>query len=179
MEVDCGSTLLPRTDPNRRGTTYQVYICGGRVQHGLDYCDQNPIVRAVVDEAMLDELSRSYLDLAETRRRLEVKLGADTTIAQAAVAEADAEAQRADARLVRVQRAFQDGYLEPEDYAQQRRQLIEERDAAHAAVERAKDHAPGRRGRPRDVVGPFARGMRTLVHVAAVKTPEPAGACRV
>ena len=89
---------------------------------------------------MLDELGRSYLDLVETRRRLEEKMSADLTIAQAAATEADAEAQRAEARLGRVQRAFQDGHLEPEDYADQRAQLIEERSAAQAAANRAEDH---------------------------------------
>jgi hypothetical protein len=140
LRCHCGSALIPRTDRNRRGGNYEVYICSGRGQFGLDHCDQRPIDRALIDEAMLDELGRSYLDLTETRRRLEAKLSADATIAAAAVAEADADAQRAEARLARVIRAFQDGHLEAADYAEQRRQLLGERDGAHAAVQRAKDH---------------------------------------
>jgi hypothetical protein len=46
------------------------------------------------------------------------------TVATAAVAEAETEAQHAEARLVRVVRAFQDGHVEAADYAEQRRQLI-------------------------------------------------------
>ena len=40
-----------------------------------------------------------------------------------------------------MQRAFQDGHLEAEDYAQQRVQLLEEQDAAQAAAARARTHA--------------------------------------
>jgi hypothetical protein len=141
LRCKCGSAMLPRTDPNRRGGKYEVYRCAGREKHGLDYCDQQVIDRALVDEAMLDELDRHYIDTAETRRRLEAKLAADTVIAAAALTDADSEAQRAEARIARVQRAFQDGFLDPADYAQQRAQLLEERDAAQAAVDRAREHS--------------------------------------
>jgi site-specific DNA recombinase len=141
LRCQCGAAMLPRTDPNRRGGKYEVYQCAGRLAHGLDYCDQTPIDRALVDQAMMDELDRHYLDVEETRRRLEAKLAADTVIAAATLTDADGEAQRAEARIARVQRAFQDGFLEAEDYASQRAQLLEERDAAQAAADRARDHA--------------------------------------
>jgi DNA invertase Pin-like site-specific DNA recombinase len=161
LRCKCGSAMLPRTDPRPRKNvlagghpphdahtstavsqpTYQVYQCAGRLAHGLDFCDQPVIDRALVDEAMMDELNKRYLDVAETRRRLEAKFAADTVIAAATLVDADSEAQRAEARIARVQRAFQDGHIEAEDYAQQRAQLLEERDAAQAAADRAREHA--------------------------------------
>jgi hypothetical protein len=148
LRCHCGSAMLPRTDPNRRGGLYQVYQCSGRLTHGLDFCDQRVIERALVDQAMLNELDRHYLDIDETRERLETKLAADMTVATAALREADSEAQRAEARIARVQRAFQDGYLEAADYAQQRAQLLEEDDAAKAAVQRATEHADALKATP-------------------------------
>jgi hypothetical protein len=165
LRCHCGAAMTPRTDPNRRGGLYQVYQCSGRLAHGLDHCDQTPIDRAVIDEAMLDELGRRYLDIEETRRRLEAKMAADTTIALTAVAEADAEAQRAEARLVRVQRAFQDGYLDAADYADQRAQLLQERDAAQSAAQRAKDHQKQLRA-----AGPLADAEEAVLrHLAEMR----------
>jgi DNA invertase Pin-like site-specific DNA recombinase len=142
LRCKCGSAMLPRTEPTRRtGSTYQVYQCAGRLAHGVEFCDRTPIDRALVDDAMMDELDRHYLDVEETRKRLEAKFAADIRIATATLADADSEAQRAEARTARVQRAFQDGFLEPADYAQQRAQLVEEQDAAQAALDRAREHS--------------------------------------
>lgn len=141
LRCACGAAMTPRTDPHRRGGLYQVYQCSGRLTHGLDRCDQRPIDRAVIDEAMLGELNRRYLDLDATREQLAARHAADSHIASEAKAQAQAEALRADERIARVQRAFQDGHLEPEDYADQRVTLLDEREAAMAAVERAQDHA--------------------------------------
>lgn len=90
---------------------------------------------------MLGELNRRYLDLDATREQLAARHATDSHIASEAKAQAQAEALRADERIARVQRAFQDGHLEPEDYADQRVTLLDEREAAMAAVERAQDHA--------------------------------------
>ena len=57
--------MLPRTDPNRRGGLYQVYVCNGRVQHGVGFCDQGPIDRAAIDGPMLAEL-QTLADLGGT-----------------------------------------------------------------------------------------------------------------
>lgn len=141
LRCACGAAMTPRTDPHRRGGLYQVYQCSGRLTHGLDRCDQRPIDRAVIDEAMLGELNRRYLDLDATREQLAARHATDSHIASEAKAQAQAEALRADERIARVQRAFQDGHLEPEDYADQRVTLLDEREAAMAAVERAQDHA--------------------------------------
>ena len=97
LRCKCGAAMLPRTDPNRRGGKYEVYTCAGRGQHGLEFLRPDAHrPPPLVDEAMMDELDRHYLDVEETRRRLEAKLTADTTIATAALTDADSgSAQRA------------------------------------------------------------------------------------
>jgi hypothetical protein len=46
---------------------------------------------------------------------------------------------RAEAALQRLVRAFQDGYVEPADYAQQRTELVAEREAAQAAAKQVDE----------------------------------------
>ncbi len=87
---------------------------------------------------MIDELDRRYLGLAETRERYARKRAADAALVAEAVARADADAMRATERLSRVVRAFQDGKLDPDDYAEQRAGLLGEREAADAALARAR-----------------------------------------
>jgi hypothetical protein len=134
--------MIPRTDPNRRGPQRETYMCAtAAAGRAPGSARSGPSNRALVDEAMLAELQRRYLDLDATRDRHAAKLAADAALAADALAQADREAQRAADRLARVQRAFQDGFLDPEDYRDQAAGLREERDAALAAVEQARTHA--------------------------------------
>ena len=68
MPLRLGHAPAHRSQPARR--SYQVYHCAGRDRHGLHHRAQPVTDRAVIDEAMLDELGRRYLDIDETRRRL-------------------------------------------------------------------------------------------------------------
>jgi hypothetical protein len=61
---------------------------------------------------------------------------------------AEGEALRAAERLSHVQRAFQDGIIEADDYGAQRKDLRAEQKAADAAVERAETTTPGWPRRP-------------------------------
>lgn len=132
----CGSAMLPRTDQAGR----QRYVCGGRRLKGRDYCSQSAVARDLVDEAILTELQTRYLDIDETRRRVRERHAADTTIAAEALAQAQRELGTAEAALVKVQRGWREGVLDDDDYRQQRSEVIEERDAAAAALKRAREH---------------------------------------
>lgn len=115
-------------------------MCLGR-HRDRESCSQMPIERVPVDEAMLHELSARFLDLDETRRRLQARRASDRALAAEALAEAESELLRARERLQRVIRAFQDGYIEPEDYREQHADLISEIAAAEAATETAHHQA--------------------------------------
>jgi DNA invertase Pin-like site-specific DNA recombinase len=132
----CGSAMLPRTDQEGR----QTYVCGGRRLKGRAYCSQSAVTRDVVDEAILTELQTRYLDIDETRRRVQARHAADTTIAAEALAQAHRELARAEAALAKVQRGWREGVLDDDDYRQQRVEVMEERDAAAAALKRAQEH---------------------------------------
>ena len=139
--ASCGHAMIPRTDPNRRGGHYEVYICDGRRRNGPEFCSQMPIDRATVDEPMLGELTRKYIDLDETRARIGARIVSDSARAAEALVQAEREANAAQERYQRVQRSFQDGIIEPEDWAEQRPGLIAGREAAEAEVTRVREHA--------------------------------------
>jgi hypothetical protein len=87
----CDSSLIRRTDPNRRAGNTYVYICSGRRQNGPDYCAQMPLSQATVDAALLAELTRTSIDLDATRERLALDKGrAGEALAQAETAALDA-----------------------------------------------------------------------------------------
>ena len=139
----CGSALVPRSDPNRRGGNYHVYRCDGRRQYGPGHCPLEPLDQGIVDAALLGELTRSYIDLDATRRQVEARLATDRALAADALALAEREAAAAAERLRRVRRAFQDGVIEAADWADQRPGLIAERDAAEAEVQRLREQGEG------------------------------------
>jgi len=146
----CGSSMLAVTKPNRTGGTYEVYMCSGR-RADATTCQQGPIARAAVDDAMLRELLRRWVDLDETRDRLRAQLEAAAAVAAQTLAQAERDEQQTEARLARVQRAFQDGFLDAADYRDQAAGLREERGAARAALAQAREHARQAEARPERV----------------------------
>jgi hypothetical protein len=106
------------------------------------------------------------------RLRVASRIASDLARSGEAVQEARTEASRAHARLVRVQRGWQDGVLDDDDYRQQRHQLRAELDAAHSAVLRAERHAEAveRQGTMADAEGVL------LAQLAAVKAAVAEGA---
>ncbi|MCW2994062.1 MAG: site-specific recombinase for integration and excision [Conexibacter sp.] len=129
----CGSPLGPRTD-KRRG--YEVYNCMRARNHGAGACSMPVVHRDLLETSVVQHFLATKLDVeamqvqhAETvERRL-----AEVTERRA---ESERSAMRAADRLARVRRAFQDGHLEAEDWAEQRRDLAAEQAAAEEQVER-------------------------------------------
>jgi Recombinase/Resolvase, N terminal domain len=86
-----------RADPATRSICAPVDSLTSSVRSG-------PVDRALIDDAMLAELHRHYLDHDATCARLAARQAADSTIAAEAMAQAESEAQRAADRIGRVQR---------------------------------------------------------------------------
>jgi hypothetical protein len=75
--------------------------------------------------------------------RVQVAEARDRRLAEARtlLRNATREAHEAEAAYKRVQRDYQRGSIEADDWAEQRPQLIEERDAARAELERLQEQA--------------------------------------
>jgi len=142
---ECGSALIPRSSSNRRegdahAYSYHRYICDGRRHVGIDHCSQEPLDQATLDAALLGELTRTYLDLDAMKRQVDARVAVDRARAADTLADAEREATTAAERYRRVMRAFQDGLIEAEDWAEQRPTLTTERQAAEARLLRVREH---------------------------------------
>jgi hypothetical protein len=78
------------------------------------------------------------LHLEATRRHVEQQLAAQASEIGALLARSEQEAGASIDRYRRVQRAFQDGHIEPEDWTDQRRALVVEQEATDAEVARLR-----------------------------------------
>jgi multidrug resistance efflux pump len=94
----------------------------------------------LVGEPFLSNLLDHYIDLEATRRRIEERAASDLATAREALSQAQADLDRSESRLARVQRGWQDGVLDDEDYRQQRAELLDEQTAERAALDRARAH---------------------------------------
>ena len=85
---------------------------------------------APLDDALLSDLTCRYVDMDGTRERIARRLAADRARVADTLVQAGCAVSPARDRYQRVQRAFQDGAIEAEDWAEQRRGLVAEREAA-------------------------------------------------
>lgn len=108
---------------------YEVYLCYGRTSGATD-CTQGAVHRAAVDTAVLAYFERVGLDVEATRAELAARADRDRSELRALRGQAERELAKAEERLERVRRAFQDGVIEPDDWAEQRAQLQDELTAA-------------------------------------------------
>ena len=65
----CGSRMRVRTSPNRRQAPSESYFCPNRRHGGDAPCQQEPIAREFVDEAILRYFIRDVLDVEATLQR--------------------------------------------------------------------------------------------------------------
>jgi site-specific DNA recombinase len=131
FKCGCGSAMIAVTQPGRP----DVYICRGRRDHGPEFCRQPSVRRVTVDEALLGQLTSRYFDLDGTRDRLRDQIASELPTARAAVADADRESAKVDARIAKIVRGWQDEVISDAEYKRQRVDLDAEREAAQAALE--------------------------------------------
>jgi site-specific DNA recombinase len=142
----CGSAMIVRRDRKDYGW-YEAYLCGGRTSGATD-CTQGAVQRPAVDSAVLGYFERVGLDVEATRAELAERAHRERGEIRALRGQAERELAKAEERLERVRRAFQDGIIEPDDWAEQRAQLQDElagaqQDAARLVAREAEVADPG------------------------------------
>lgn len=135
LRCECGAAMVPRTSPNRASEPTEVYLCYGRKQDPAS-CSMGPVRRELIDNAVYGYFERVGLDVEATRRQLGDERNRKLTELQSLRDQAEREAKAAESALERVRRDYQRGVIEAEDWAEQRPQLREERDAARAEASR-------------------------------------------
>lgn len=137
----CGSAMGAVTKPTRTpGALYERYQCSGRLQYGSDRCSQQPVERGPIDTAVWRFFEKVALDVDATKAALADQHDAKLAEIDALRAQADREAQRAEARLARVRRDYQDDKLDADDWREQRGLLTAELEAATSQADRFDRH---------------------------------------
>ena len=131
----CGSAMQPVASYNGRP---EVYKCLGRQSHGPGFCRQPSVHRALIDDALLAQLTSRYFDLDGARDRLRERQATELPNAEAAVAEAEHEVAAAEARIARVTRGWQDDVITDDEYRRQSAALRDELAGAKEAVTQAR-----------------------------------------
>jgi hypothetical protein len=132
----CGAPMSPVTKPTKTpGRLYEVYTCARRLHHGPGACDQSPIKREAIDGALWSYFADVALDLDATRALLTEQAGRKLSEVDALREQAERELVRAEARLSRITRGWQDEIIDDGEYRRQRADIDAEREAAQAQVE--------------------------------------------
>ncbi len=117
------------------GDLYEVYVCLSRLHQGPDACSQPPIKRAAVDAALWAYFERVALDVESARTTFAEHAARRVEQSDAMRQQAESELARAEARLERVTRGWQDEVIDDAEYERQRAELLAQRDAAAAQVD--------------------------------------------
>jgi site-specific DNA recombinase len=137
LRCECGAAMVPRTQRNRRSDPYEIYLCYGHHRDPAS-CTMPPVRRVQIDSAVYRYFEQVGLDVDATRSQLAASRDQKLAEVTVLLTEAERQAQQASERLARVRGHYQDGKIDPDDWAEQRAQLGAERQAAEAEVERLR-----------------------------------------
>jgi DNA invertase Pin-like site-specific DNA recombinase len=129
----CGSPLGPRTD-KRRG--YEVYKCQRVRNHGAGACTAPVIQREFLEGGIVEHFTSKHIDVRAMIARHEANVGERIREVEARRADAQREVIRAQDRLARVRRDYQDGNLDAADWREQRAELTDQQKAAQEQAAR-------------------------------------------
>lgn len=162
----CGDAMVPRTVQNRTpgAPPSETYECLGRRRFGAESCPQKPIRRVIVDRAVTDYFEQAAFDREATAEQVKAVAAQRVVDIRTLREEAERELTTAGERLARIKRAMQDGYLDAEDYAEQRAELLAEQDAANANVERLREQE-----RQRELNAQLDVGLESLEALRAIR----------
>jgi DNA invertase Pin-like site-specific DNA recombinase len=161
----CGSAMVPITVKGPRMPHLDHYQCGRRKGHGAKGCDQSSIRRSVVDDALLEDLLASFIDLDETRRRIESRTVADLTIAREALAQAEGELLRTQEAMVRIEKDYKADKITADQWSRLEASLTNDLPGAREALQQAQEHVE-----KVEIAGGLADGEEVLLrHLGTLK----------
>lgn len=134
----CEGSMVPRTThpgkarPNRAiSETYTSY----ERQRDPSLCTMGPVKREAIDGAVYAYFEQVGLDVDATRRQLAESRDLKLAEVRALVEQAETDRRRAEERLERVRRDYQNELIAPDDWSEQREQLTAELTATTGKVE--------------------------------------------
>jgi site-specific DNA recombinase len=128
---ECGRRLTVRTRRNN-------YSCVSRRTHGPAGCGMPNVNRQAVEQAIIGLLASTAVDWDRSEAEFVAAAEATTAEVDAHLLAAEGAQARAEDRLARVRRGWQDGVLSDGDYREQYDELTGDRDAAVDTVGRLR-----------------------------------------
>lgn len=139
LRCACGASMRARTNEKASGR-WEAYLCSGR-HSGETRCTVAAISRAEVDTAVWRYFETVGLDVEAMRREFAERCALETAEIAARIAEAERELTKAVERIERVKRDYADGHLRPDELHEFLDELLPEREAAQAALQRLEARA--------------------------------------
>lgn len=132
---ECGESMIPTTKPTKTpGRLYEVYECYGRKRAGVEFCSQEPIARAEIDEPVAVYFERECLDVEATRQQVADAAGRALADVRALLAEAQRDERQAAEAVQRIKRDYLSNDLSGESYEDLRIIARDEHAASKAKV---------------------------------------------
>ncbi len=139
LRCTCGAVMSPRTVKDHRGSdyVYEVYVCARKLHHGAGACphSQQPIKRAVVDEAVYSFFERVALDQGSARKAFGEQVERELAGLSVLERQAENELVGADAALARIEGDYISGRITAEKWERLETRVVAERGAASAQLE--------------------------------------------
>ncbi len=135
LRCRCGAAMYAQTRPSRgKGVTWEAYTCARRQRQGLDACDQPPVKRQPIDEAIWRFVTETALDLEATKRAITEH--ASVQAAEVAVLrdQAERDVAKVDQALAKIERDYLYGDLAADSHRAFSERLTAEHVAATANV---------------------------------------------
>lgn len=135
LRCRCGASMYAESRPPRgNGVAYEAYTCSRRHLEGLDACDQMPVKRKPIDEAIWRFVTETALDLEATKRAITAQTSGQIVEVSTLRHQAEQEVAKIEMARAKIERDYLHGDLPATDYRAFRDRLAAEHDAATASV---------------------------------------------
>ncbi len=135
LRCRCGAAMYAQTRPQRgNGVSWEAYTCARRQREGLDACDQPPVKRQPIDEAVWRFVTETALDLEATKRAITEQASSGIVEVSTLRAQAERDVVKAERAMATTERDYDAGVIDGRQYAKREARLTTEREAAVASA---------------------------------------------
>ncbi len=135
LRCRCGAAMYAATRPSRgNGVSWEAYTCARRQREGLDACDQPPVKRQPIDEAIWRFVTETALDLEATKRAITEHATGQATEVAVLRDQAERDVATVDRALAKIERDYLYGDLAADSHRAFSERLTAEHTAATAKV---------------------------------------------
>lgn len=131
----CGASMYAQTRPQRgNGVTWEAYTCARRQREGLDSCDQPPVKRQPIDEAVWRFVMDTALDIEATKATIIERANVQLMEVEVLRHQAERDVVKVEQARAKIESDYLYGDLPADRYRMLSERLTAEHEAATANV---------------------------------------------